>query len=162
MENQEGVYRKLAEMGIAYEVEHHRAVYTIEEMEALELPFEEDVVKNLFLRDDKGKEYYLVVLMKDKTSDLKALRHAIGSRPLSFASEERLEKVLKLAKGEVTPMGILNDEEAKVIVVFDSDLLEKEKIAVHPNDNRATLWMRFTDLVKIIEENGNRVLFTEI
>lgn len=162
MENQEGIYKKLEEMGIAYEVEHHRAVFTIEEMEALALPFQEDVVKNLFLRDDKGKEYYLVVLKKDKKSDLKVLRHAIGSRPLSFASEERLEKVMKLSKGEVTPLGILNDEEGKVIVVFDRDLCEKEKIAVHPNDNRATLWLRFTDLVRIIEENGNRVLFAEI
>ncbi|HSP46785.1 MAG TPA: prolyl-tRNA synthetase associated domain-containing protein [Clostridiaceae bacterium] len=162
MERQEAVYRKLEEMDIPYEVEHHNAVFTIEEMEELGLPFQEDVVKNLFLRDDKGKEYYLVVLMKDKKSDLKALRHAIGSRPLSFASEERLEKVLKLEKGAVTPFGILNDEDVKVTVVFDRDLREKEKVAVHPNDNRATAWLRLADLVRMIEENGNRVLYAEI
>lgn len=162
MERQEAVYRKLEEMNIPYEVEHHKAVFTIEEMEALGLPFQEDVVKNLFLRDDKGTAYYLVVLMKDKKSDLKALRHAIGSRPLSFASEERLEKVMMLEKGAVTPLGILNDPEGKVTVVFDRDLCEKEKVAVHPNDNRATAWLRFSDLVRIVEENGNRVLYAKI
>lgn len=162
MENQETVYRKLEEMGIDYEVEHHAAVFTIEEMESLGLPFQEDVVKNLFLRDDKGTAYYLVVLKKDKKSDLKALRHAIGSRPLSFASEDRLEKVMKLGKGAVTPFGILNDPEGKVTVVFDRDLLEKEKVAVHPNDNRATTWLNFRDLVRVVEENGNRVLYADI
>jgi Ala-tRNA(Pro) deacylase len=162
MERQEAVYRKLEEMGVPYEVRHHEAVFTIEEMEALGLPFQEDVVKNLFLRDDKGKEYYLVVLTKDKKSDLKALRHAIGSRPLSFASEERLEMVMGLGKGEVTPLGILNDREGRVVVVFDCDLCEKEKVAVHPNDNRATAWLRFRDLVRIVEENGNRVLYAEV
>lgn len=162
MENQETVYRKLEEMGIDYECEHHAAVFTIEEMESLGLPFQEDVVKNLFLRDDKGTAYYLVVLKKDKKSDLKALRHAIGSRPLSFASEDRLEKVMKLGKGAVTPFGILNDPEGKVTVVFDRDLLEKEKVAVHPNDNRATTWLNFRDLVRVVEENGNRVLYADI
>ena len=70
-------------------------------------------MKNLFLRDDKKRHYYLVVVKKDKAVDLKGLRALLGSRPLSFASEQDLSRCLGLPKGAVTPLGILNDEYAK-------------------------------------------------
>ena len=44
-----------AERNIPYQLWEHPAVYTIEEMDALHLPAPEAVVKNLFLRDAKGK-----------------------------------------------------------------------------------------------------------
>ena len=49
-----------------------------------------DVAKNLFLRDDKRREYYLVAVRQDKRVDLKALRRALGSRPLSFGRTRSL------------------------------------------------------------------------
>ena len=64
------------------------AVFTMEAMDALSLPFANVVVKNLFLRDDKKRNYYLVVMPEDKPANLKALRAALGARPLRFASEE--------------------------------------------------------------------------
>ena len=38
----------------------------MEAMDALALPFANAVVKNLFLRDDKKRNYYLVVMPEDK------------------------------------------------------------------------------------------------
>ena len=49
-----------------------------------------DAAKNLFLRDDKRREYYLVTVRQDKRVDLKALRRALGSRPLSFGRTRSL------------------------------------------------------------------------
>lgn len=77
------------------------------------------MVKNLFLRDAKGKRHFLVVLDKDKRADLKALQEQLSCSKLSFASEERLKKHLGLSRGSVTPLGILNDAQGMVELVFD-------------------------------------------
>ena len=162
MDNKENVFKKLDELSISYKVIYHEAAYTIEGMEALHLENMKDVAKNLFLRDYKGRKHYLVVLEKDKMADLKYIKTQIGSTPLSFASEERLMKYLKLSKGSVSPLGVLNDAEGEVMVVFDKELALKEKIGVHPNDNTATVFMDFKDLQKVIELNGNKICFIDI
>ena len=50
-------------------------------------------------------------------------------------------KYLNIEPGSVSPLGVLNDQECVIPVFFDEDLKEYEYIAVHPNDNTATVWM---------------------
>ena len=162
MNAQEKVFERLNELNIKYEVMNHPAVYTIEEMDALDITAKGDVCKNLFLRDEKGKRHFLVVLDKDKKADLKDIQKQLSSSKLSFASAERLDKYLKLEKGEVTPLGVINDVNASVEVVFDNDLIEKNRLGVHPNSNTATVWICFEDLKKLIEQNGNEIKYLDI
>ena len=155
------VFEALEALGVPYEVWEHPAVYTIEEMDALHLPDPSVVVKNLFLRDAKGKQHFLVVLQKDKQADLRALGEPLGVK-LSFASEERLMKYLGLEKGAVTPFGILNDTERAVEVLLDADLECMPLIGVHPNENTATVVLKPADLVRIIERHGNPVEYMKV
>ena len=60
----------------------------------------------------------MVVERADPLVD-KEFRKANQTRPLSFASEEDLMKLLGLAAGSVTPLGVLNDEERIVTVFLD-------------------------------------------
>ncbi len=152
----------LEELNIKYEIIYHKPVYTIEEIDEIGYDAGGLVAKNLFLRNDNGKKHYLVVIDKGKTADLKELRNALNSSRLSFASEERLYKYLKLSKGSVTPLGIINDEECSVVIVFDEDLKSKGKIGVHPNDNAVTVFLAFEDLIKVIEANGNKISYVKI
>lgn len=96
----------LDKKGVNYKLVHHAAVHTIEEMDNLSIEGGQYVVKNLFLRDDKKKRFFLVVLKQDRIADLKMLRDKLGCRPLGFASEEYLKKYLNIEKGSVTPFGI--------------------------------------------------------
>ncbi len=162
MDKKQKVFEKLNELNINYEVIYHEAVYTIEEIEELNILDKYEIVKNLFLRDDKGTEHFLVVLRKDKKADLRKLRAQIGSRHLSFASEQRLDKYLGLEKGSVSPMGIINDVQAQVKVIIDKDLSGKDNIGVHPNDNTATIILSFDDLIKVIENNGNKIIYADL
>lgn len=158
MEQKNKVYKTLEECGIQYHVVEHPAVYTIEEMDALEtMIHKEAIVKNLFLRDAKGKKHFLVVLGKHKKADLKRLREQLESSPLSFASEDRLMKYLNLTKGAVTPFGIINDSQREVEVVIDRSLVGKDILGVHPNDNTATVFLSYEDLINVIETHGNKV-----
>jgi Uncharacterized conserved protein len=163
MEQKKKVYELLDNLGITYEAIDHPAAYTIEEMDHIEL-FRDNhwIAKNLFLRDDKGRRHFLIVLDKYKTADLKSIRAQLGTSGLSFASEERLMKYLKLTKGSVTPFGILNDDDLAVEVVFDSALIGRDQIGVHPNDNTATVMLSCSDLMRIIQEHGNKVSIVEI
>lgn len=160
-EQAQAVLTLLRERGIPFDVAEHVPVYTIEEMLSLHLPDAGSVAKNLFLRDDKRWNYYLLVIREEKTADLKALRERIGARPLSFASENDLERFLKVPKGSVTPFGVLNDQERKVRVIFDVSF-QGSRIGVHPNDNTATVWLRTEDLTALLEEHGNAVSFAEL
>ena len=151
----------LDEKGLQYEWIEHEAVYTIEDMVRLGLEENKDVAKNLFLRDQKGKHHFLVVIRADKQANLKELGEKLGIGKLSFASEERLEKYMGLKKGAVTPLGVLNDENHVVEVVFDKDLTHAPKVGIHPNDNTATVWMSFKDLKKLIEKLGNPISYAK-
>jgi len=162
MSARDEVFEKLKELNIEYEITEHPAVYTIEEMDNLGITAQGDVCKNLFLRDEKGKRHFLVVLGKDKRADLKNIQKQLGTTRLSFASAERLAKHLKLTQGEVTPLGVINDKDHAVEVVFDKDLQGKKRIGVHPNDNTATIWLTFEDIKKVVEDNGNKYKYLTI
>ncbi len=162
MDKQQKVFEKLAELKITYEVINHPAVYTIEEIDNLGIPKRHNVCKNLFLRDYKGKRHFLVILHKDKQADLKKLREQLGTTGLGFASEERLEKYLQLSKGAVTPFGIINDTDCAVEVVFDKEVVGMQNLGFHPNENTATVWISFDDIKKVIEQNGNRIIYVTV
>lgn len=142
--------------GGAYEALRHPAVYTIDGLDALELPEKERIAKNRYLRDNKRRHDYLVVAEKGKRADLKALQRTLSSRPLSFASEEETEKLLRVSSGSVSPLGILNDEARKTKVLIDDFFLGGE-IGVHPNENTATLWLKTEDLMEMIRRHGTAV-----
>lgn len=160
--DKDDVVRFLREGGYEFDIVEHEAVFTMEGMEALGLPFAQDVVKNLFLRDDKKRNYYLVVMPEDKPANLKELRARLEARPLRFASEDDLHEYLGLRGGAVSPFGVLNDEQVAVQVVFDEELGGYAGLGVHPNDNTATLHVKLADMVKIIEDHGNALRFVEL
>ena len=66
MKGRAEVIQLLEEAGVSYELAEHPPVYTIDDMLALKLPHPKDIAKNLFLRDDKKQNYYLIVLREDK------------------------------------------------------------------------------------------------
>ena len=145
----EDVLKKLDELKIDYELMEHEAVYTIEEMENLNMPRIDEVIKNLFVRDEKKQNYYLIIVSKNKSVNLKELRRKIECKPLTFAKEEDLYKYLGLTKGAVTPLGVFNDKDAFVHLIIDKDLFSYERIGIHPNENTATVWVKLDDIIKL-------------
>lgn len=162
MDKRQQVLDELDRQGIGYKMEEHPPVFTIEDMENLGLSQHGAIVKNLFLRDSKGRRHFLVMLREDKHANLNVLMKKLQSTKLSFASDDRLEKYLGLTKGAVTPFGILNDEDCAVEVVFDKDLRGKESLGVHPNENTATLFLPFGDIEQVVKEHGNEVKYIKI
>ena len=63
-------YQYLTDHGIAYEVTEHQAVYNMDDLKDVPLLYPEWDAKNLFVRDDKKKNYYLITVRGDKRVDL--------------------------------------------------------------------------------------------
>ena len=157
--NRQQIYDYLQENSIWHEITEHKAVYNMAELAEVPCPYPEADAKNLFVRDDKKQNYYLITVKGEKRVNLKAFRKAQGTRNLSFASAEDLLERLALIPGAVTPLGVLNDETRSVQVFLDQDFLQEPGlVGVHPNENTATVWLKTEDLIRIIREHGTEVV----
>lgn len=156
--NKKEIYALLKSRDIWHEITEHQAVFTMEEAAKINLPYPDAEAKSLFVRDDKKRNYYLITVKGDKRIDLKDFKKKNLTRSLSFASENDLMQILNLIPGAVTPLGILNDVEHKVEAFIDEDFMKEEAlIGIHPNDNTATVWMKTSDLIELLEEYGIKI-----
>ena len=159
--NKQEIYEYFKVNDIWHEVTEHAAVYNMAELAGIEFPYPEADAKNLFVRDDKRRDYYLITVKGDKRVNLKDFKRTHGTRALTFASAEELMDIMGLIPGAVTPLGLLNDSECKVTLYLDSEFMHSDLVGVHPNDNTATLWMKATDLIDIVKSHGNQVHVVE-
>ena len=161
--NKQETYDYLTKKGVEYEVTEHKAVFNMAELDEVNLPYPECDAKNLFVRDDKKRNYYLITVKGDKRVNLKEFRKQNGTKPLTFASPEDLLAIMGLTPGSVTPLGVLNDTKLKVQAFIDKDFLDEPYIiGVHPNDNTATVWLKAEELIKLMREHGNTVDIVEL
>lgn len=155
---------KLKELNINFKRISHPPVYTIEEMDNLGKDYFENakICKNLFVRDQKGKRHFLIVMPEEKRAMLSEISDKIGSTRLSFASSERLMKYLKLMPGSVSPLAVINDENSEVEVILDEELKKETLLGVHPNINTETILLSPSDLEKYILSCNNKLKYIVI
>ena len=58
--NKQEIYEYLNQQHIWYEVTEHKAVYNMEDLSDVEIPYPQADAKNLFVRDNKKQNYYLI------------------------------------------------------------------------------------------------------
>jgi Ala-tRNA(Pro) deacylase len=150
-------YQFLEKNRIGYERHDHPPVYTVEEAGRLVPPLPGAKTKNLFLRDKKGKQHFLVVVPAAKRVDIKALPQAIGSGRLSFGSADRLQKYLGVEPGSVTLFAVFNDPRQAVELIVDANLWEAEAFQFHPLVNTSTLVISRENLRRFIAKTGHEV-----
>lgn len=97
------IYAFLKNRNIWHEITEHGAVYNMEDLSHVQLPYPEADAKNLFVRDDKKRNYYLITVTSEKRVDLKEFRNKYGTAKLSFASADDLMAIMCLIPGAVTP-----------------------------------------------------------
>lgn len=150
------LYALLNELGIEYEYIEHPEAPTIEIAKQYWAGYDARHCKNLFFRNHKGNQHYLVLLDCDADMDIHAIEHKLHQGKLSFASPERLMRYLGVKPGSVTPFGLINDAEHHVVVFVDENLRNAERVSFHPCDNRASLIIKRSDLELFLINRGNR------
>jgi len=158
------VFEYLEKLKIDYELFEHEAIFTIEDGKTHWQNIDATHCKNLFFRDKRGKQHYLVVLRSDKQLDIPLINKSLpgDNERLSFGSEERLMKYLKLTPGSVSPFGLINDKENHVILLLDRDLKKAEKLSFHPNINTMSVVLKFYDFEVFLNKIENKYHFIEV
>ncbi len=149
------IYKFLTQLGIDYQKINHQSVSTVEEAKFINEQIDGVACKNLFLKSS-DKQFFIYMMTVEKRADLKYIAKQIGSKRLSFASDEELVELLKLIPGSVTPLGIINDNK-RVKILIDREL-RAQRLLIHPNINTATISITYDDLLLFINACGNEYL----
>ena len=152
------IYDLLEDRGMWHIITEHPALWSMQDTCDVEFPYPECDAKNLFLREKKHKNFYLVTVRGDKRVDLKQFRNEQGTRALTFGSPEELQELFGVVPGMVSPFGLLNDAGCQVKFYIDEDFFKDHGcIGIHPNDNTATVTLKTEDLLSIIREHGTEI-----
>ena len=156
------IYQFLADHDIAYERCDHPPVFTVEDVHRLVPSLPAAKTKNLFLRDDKGRRHFVVVVEGVKRVDLKTLPDLLGCKRLRFGSAERLKKYLGVDPGSVTLLAVVNDLNKDVEVVVDESLWQSEAFQFHPLVNTSTLVVSRDNVKRFLEKTGHEMKIIEV
>lgn len=150
------LFALLDRLGLAHATHRHAPVFTVAESRELRGQLPGCHVKNLFLKDKRGR-YALVTAAEEQPVNLRALSAApeLGLDRLSFASPERLLAVLGVIPGAVTPFALINAQgRADLTVVLDRQIMNHPAVYAHPLHNAASTAIAPADLLTFIRHCG--------
>ena len=170
---QEAVLNYLREHNIPFTCYNHPEGKTIEEAKRWWKDDGSVHCKNIFMRNHKGNQHYLICFHCDHDLDIHdleaRLKQALQAQgkpscgKLSFASPERMMKYLGLEPGSVSPFGLINDKEHHVHLFLDAALKDdcnytepsRKTLSFHPNDCRGTVVIALEDFERYLASVGN-------
>jgi len=141
-------YDLLDSLGIEYQRVDHEALETMDACEGVDKAFGVAMCKNLFLCNAQRTKFYLLLMLGYKKFLTKDLSKQIGSARLSFGSAGDMERLMEIAPGSVTVMGLMNDKDHQVQLIIDEELLKEPYMACHPCINTSSIKLRTDDVLK--------------
>lgn len=152
-EKEIAVYDLLDRLGVEYFRTDHEAAMTMEDCFEADQVLGIEICKNLFLCNRQKTKFYLLLMPGDKPFKTKELSKQIPTSRLSFGTAEDMEKYLNVTPGSATIMGLMFDQENKVQLIVDEDVLNQEEFGCHPCVNTSSLKMKTADIFgKYLEE----------
>lgn len=147
----ESLKQWLAAHDIQYILHTHLAVFTVPEAKIHCGHIPGTHCKNLFLKNKRDGQLYLVTIPHEKRLDLNQFRKMIGASKVRFAEPEVLSELLGITAGAVSPIGLVNDTEDKVIFMVDEEIWNAKEVCCHPNVNTETLQLLGSEFRKLIK-----------
>lgn len=159
----EEVFQRLKAMNIPVETVAHAPVHSIDDCAAVDAALGCLTVKNYFLTTKNQKNFYLCLVRPEARLRTADISKQVGSSRLSFADEGKLLEIMQVHSGAVSPMCLLFDSAQAVRLVVDRALLNEERLAFHPCDNRQTLVMAGSDFFqRFLPAIGREMQLVEI
>lgn len=146
--SKEEAYQVLKDLAIPYQQLDHVPITSVANL-GFTLPGQQ--VKNLFLKNKKGRQFYLVLLHDEKQADLNRLAESLGEKKLSFAHDDQVRELLRVEPGTITPLSLMFDNEQKIQLIVDSAVDQSTTIGVHPFVNHITLNIAFKDFQRFLK-----------
>lgn len=141
-------YDFLDRLGIPYHRVDHRAADTIADCDAIERLLGIHICKNLFLCNTQKTNFYLFLTPGAKKFKTSVFSKLLGCARLSFADACFMEELLDITPGSVSIMGLINDQDHRIHLVIDEDVLKEEYIGCHPCINTSSLKIKTSDVIR--------------
>ena len=144
------VYDFLDRLGVAYQRVDHEPAMTMEACAAIDGVLGTAICKNLLLCNRQCTDFYLLMLPGGKPFRTAELSKQIGSSRLSFADGRYMEQFLDITPGSLSVLGLMNDQESRVQLLIDEELLQTAYFGCHPCINTSSLKIATADLMEKI------------
>ena len=154
MEPSKAVIEKLNELVIEFEMVEHEPAFTTEQADRFIEGMDGVRTKTMFLTDKKKKNWFLVIMDKDKRLDMKEFGEIVGAKGIKMTSEDSLMEKLMLKPGMVSPFGLLNNKDHDVQVYFDEEIMGEDRMTFHPNTNEKTVFIKTPDIIRFLDSIG--------
>ena len=148
------LFSMLEQLEIPFALHRHPPCFTVEESRECRSDLPGVHVKNMFLKDKKGR-FWLVTCLEDRRIKIRDLEKTLATQKMSFAKPEAMSAVIGVSPGAVTPMAAANAGPDEITVVLDSGVTEAETIHCHPLHNEATIALSSKDLARFLNETGH-------
>ena len=140
-------YELLDSLQIEYQRIDHEPAMTMEACEEIDRTLNAVICKNLLLCNRQKTRFFLLMLPGDKHFKTSVLSKEIGASRLSCATAEDMEALLDITPGSVSVLGLMNDQEGKVELLMDAEVVKGEYFGCHPCINTSSLRLKMTDLL---------------
>ncbi len=140
-------YDLLDRLEVPYQRIDHEAANTMEACAAVDEALGATICKNLLLCNRQCTAFYLLMIPGDKVFKTKDLSAQIGSSRLSFAGGEYMEQFLDITPGSLSVLGLMNDQDHRVQLLIDEDVLKGEFVGMHPCINTSSLRLQTKDMM---------------
>lgn len=147
----------LKNLNIDFKTFIHPPVYTCNEANNYNKDINGIHSKNLFIKSKKSSNFYLIIIPAQEKLNIKSFENLLNEK-LTFAKEEELNQILNLTTGSVSPFALINDKEAKVIIIISKDVWNSDFVSFHPNINTETLELTRNDFHNYINSLKNKLI----
>ena len=152
------VYDYLDDLSISYSRLDHAPAFGSETelCDEIERSLGAKICKNLFLSNRQRTKFYMLMLPEHKVFRSSDISRQAGSSRLHFAEPEYMEELIDCSPGSASVMGLINDQEHKVQLLVDEDVLNAEYVGCHPCTNTSSLRIKSEDIFeKFVNATGH-------
>ncbi len=160
---QEKVYKTLDELSISYErVETDEAI-TMEDCIEIDKKLNMKMVKTLFLCNRQETNFYLYITTGDKKFDSKKFSQELEISRVSFAKKEKMNEMLGTKIGAATIFSSLIDNDLKVQIVIDKDVLNEEYYGCSDGTTTGYMKIKTDDIInKVLPYSKHKEIIIEM
>ena len=131
---------------------HDKEVFTCEDAAKQRGVSCDEMIKSMLLVD-KNKKYVLACLLAIEKVDPRKVMEIAGTERLGFATKDEIKEVLGYTMGAVPPFVF----DAPVIVVFDEEVKNKEKVNISSGDPKAGIELLSKDLINLVKPKTGEI-----
>lgn len=157
------VYEILNELQIPFERVDNDPAVTMEDCIEIDERLQTQTIKTLFLCNRQKTSFYLFMTPPDKPFVTKDFSRTLGISRVSFAPEELLWSLLQIKPGATTVLGAAVDEENRIRIIIDKDILSREYIGLTDGTTTGYMKLKTADVLdRYLPYTKHKAEITEI